>query len=78
MKNFGDDIVELLNFIRPKNYPILREKMFTSDKTSDMTFKENGLEYFKSMSRGYVSYFRGAQIRCKLGHTPLCGQVLVT
>jgi hypothetical protein len=60
MKNFGDDIVELLNFIRPKNFPILREKMFTSSKTSDMTFKENGLEYFKSMARGYISYFRGA------------------
>jgi len=60
MKNFGDDIIELLNFIRPKNYPILREKMFTSDKTSDMTFKENGLDYFKSMARGYISYFRGA------------------
>jgi hypothetical protein len=60
MKNFGDDIVELLNFIRPKNFPILREKMFTSNKTSEMTFKENGIEYFKSMARGYISYFRGA------------------
>jgi hypothetical protein len=60
MKNFADNIIELLNFIRPKNFPILREKLFTSNKTSDMMFKENGIEYFKSMARGYISYFRGA------------------
>jgi hypothetical protein len=60
MKNFGDDIIELINFIRPKNYPIQRDKMFTSDKSSNMTLKENGIEYFKNMARGYISYFRGA------------------
>ena len=25
-----------------------------------MTLKENGIEYFKNMARGYISYFRGA------------------
>jgi len=60
MKNFADDIVELINFIRPKEIPMLREKIFTTDKTSNMTLKEDGLEYFKKMSQGYVSYFRGA------------------
>jgi len=60
MKNFADDIIELINFIRHKDHPILREKVFTNAKSSDMGFKPNGLEYFKEMSRGYISYFRGA------------------
>ena len=60
MKNFADDIVELINFIRPKKYPMLREKVFTNSKSSDMTFKPDGLDYFKSMTSGYISYFRGA------------------
>ena len=60
MKNLADDIIELLNFIRPQNDPILREKIFTSNKNYLMDFKENGLDYLKKMSRGYVSYLRGA------------------
>jgi len=60
MKNFADDIIELINFIRPKDFPIQREKIFTSDKSSNMELKPGGLEYFKSMTNGYVSYFRGA------------------
>ena len=60
MKNFADDIIELINFIRPKEYPILREKVFTNAKSSDMGFKPDGLDYFKSMASGYISYFRGA------------------
>ena len=60
MKNFADDIIELINFIRPKEFPMLREKIFTTDKSSNMTLKPDGLDYFKSMSQGYVSYFRGA------------------
>jgi len=60
MKNFADDIIELINFIRPKESPMLREHIFTIDKSSNMTLKENGLEYFKKMARGYISYFRGA------------------
>jgi hypothetical protein len=60
MKNFGDDIVELINFIRPKKFPMLREKIFTNIKSSDMVLKPDGLEYFKSMASGYISYFRGA------------------
>jgi len=60
MKNFGDDIIELINFIRPKKYPMLREKIFTNSKSSDMTIKPDGMEYFKNMASGYISYFRGA------------------
>jgi len=60
MKNFADDIVELVNFIRPKEYPMLREKIFTNSKSSEMGFKPDGLDYFKRMTTGYISYFRGA------------------
>jgi superfamily II DNA or RNA helicase len=60
MKNFADDIIELINFIRHKDYPILREKVFTNAKSSEMGFKPDGLEYFKLMAQGYISYFRGA------------------
>jgi superfamily II DNA or RNA helicase len=60
MKNFADDIVELINFIRPKEYPMFREKIFTNAKSSDMGFKPDGLEYFKKLASGYISYFRGA------------------
>ncbi len=60
MKNFADDIIELINFIRPKQVPMMRERIFTTDKSSDMELKDTGLEYFKNMARGYVSYFRGA------------------
>jgi superfamily II DNA or RNA helicase len=59
MKNLADDIVELLNFIRPKNDKILREKIFTSDKNYEMKFKEGGEEYIKKKAKGYISFFRG-------------------
>ena len=32
MKNLGDDIIELLNFIRPLDAPIERDKIFNSYK----------------------------------------------
>ncbi len=60
MKNTADHIVELINFIRPENSPMERDKIFTSDKNHEMKFKENGLEYFKNMARGYISHIRGA------------------
>lgn len=59
MKNLGSDIIELLNFIRPQDSPILREKVFTNSQGHALEFKEGGLEYLKNMSRGYVSYLRG-------------------
>lgn len=59
MKNLADDIVELLNFLRPKDSPIQREKIFNNQHNHLMEFKEGGLEYLKKMSSGYISYLRG-------------------
>ena len=60
MKNLADDMVELLNFIRPYDSPVLREHIFNSQKNHEMEFKEGGIDYLKNMARGYVSYLRGA------------------
>lgn len=60
MKNLADDIVELLNFIRPLDAPIERDKIFTSNKNHTMEIKERGIEYFKKMANGYISHVRGA------------------
>ena len=59
MKNLGDDIVDLINFLRPLEDPMKRDKIFTSDKNYQMSFKPGGLEYLKEMARGYVSFYRG-------------------
>lgn len=60
MKNLADDILELLNLIRPLEYQINRDKIFTSDRNYLMEIKEGGLDYFKKMANGLVSYLRGA------------------
>jgi DNA polymerase III delta prime subunit len=60
MKNLADDIIELLNYIRPPDDQIQRDKLFNSYKNHMMDFKPGGLEYLKKMSRGYISYLRGA------------------
>ena len=60
MKNLGDDIVELLNFLRPPDSPIERDLIFTSAKNYTMELKPGGLEYLKKMASGYVSHLRGA------------------
>jgi hypothetical protein len=60
MKNLADDIIELINFLRPVNSPMLRDRIFSSQKNHEMDFKENGIEYLKTMVSGYVSYLRGA------------------
>lgn len=60
MKNLADDIIELINFIRPPNEPLERDKIFSSQKNHEMELKPNGLEYLKRMTRGYISYLRGA------------------
>lgn len=59
MKNLPDDIIDLINFIRPPNNQIRRDQIFTSDKNYNMTFKPDGEKILAEMSRGYVSYFRG-------------------
>ena len=60
MKNLGDDIVELLNFLRPPDSQIERDLIFTSAKNHTMELKPGGLEYLKKMASGYVSHLRGA------------------
>ena len=59
MKNLADDIIELINYLRPVEDPILRDIVFTSDRNYLMDFKPNGLDYLKKMCKGYVSYYRG-------------------
>lgn len=58
MKNLPDDIISLLNFLRPPDNPIEREHIFTSEKNHEMDLKEGAMEYFKNMARGYISYLR--------------------
>ena len=60
MKNLADDIVELINFIRPPTAPMYRDHIFSSHKNHEMEFKEHGTDYLSKMARGYVSYLRGA------------------
>lgn len=60
MKNLGDDIVELLNFLRPQDSQIERDLIFTGTKNHAMELKPGGLEYLKKMASGYVSHLRGA------------------
>lgn len=59
MKNKADDIIELINFIRPQGSPMLREKIFEGDSNHLMKIKEDGLDYFKNMTNGYISHVRG-------------------
>ena len=75
MGNGADEIIELINFLRPLDSQIEKSKVFTNDKLYDMKFKPNGLEYLKQMSRGYVSYLRGSDPiffgeRVDMGYTP--------
>lgn len=62
MRNLADDIVELINFLRPKDSQIQKDKIFTSDYQykHEMQLKPNGIDYLKKMTRGYISYLRGA------------------
>lgn len=59
MKNLADDIVDLLNFIRPQNDPIRRDMIFTGENNFMMKIKPTGLDYLKSKASGYISFFRG-------------------
>ena len=60
MKNLADDFVELINFLRPKDYPMERDKIFTQQKNYLMEFKSGGEDYLRKMSNGYISYVKGA------------------
>lgn len=60
MNNKADEIITLLNYLRPKEDPIERSKMFNSKTNYEMDLKPDGIEYFKKMSSGYISHLRGA------------------
>ena len=59
MINFADEIIELVNFIRPQNDPIKRDIIFTPERNYNMSFKPSGREYLMKMVNGYVSHYRG-------------------
>jgi len=60
MKNLADDIIELINFLRPLDFQMKRDKIFNSNKNHLMDFRPGGKDYFQKMSSGYISYYRGA------------------
>ena len=60
MKNLADDIIELINFLRPTNSSIKRDKIFNKNKNHLMDFKPGGKELFQNMCSGYISYYRRA------------------
>lgn len=60
MKNLADDIIELLNYLRPIDDPIQRDLVYTSQKNYLMEFRAGGKEYLSKMMQGYISYYRGA------------------
>ncbi len=62
MKNLGDDIIDLINFLRPKNSKLLRDKIFTNEKNHEMKIRSGGIEYLKKMTHGYISYLKGGNI----------------
>lgn len=75
MKNLADDIIPLINFLRPVDSPMERDQIFNTHKNHLMDFKANGKEYLKKMSTGYISYLRGADPltfakRTELGEVP--------
>ena len=60
MINLADEIVDLLNFIRPLDDQVIRDKIFTNEKNYQMKIKPGGLEYLKDKARGYISFYRGS------------------
>lgn len=61
MKNLADDIIDIINYLRPQNDPIKRDKIFNIPKYGYMLdIKKDGLEYLKNNINGYISYYRGA------------------
>jgi hypothetical protein len=59
MINLADEIVDLLNFIKPLNDQIQRDKIFTGEKNYLMKLKPGGIDYLKQKAKGYISYYRG-------------------
>ena len=61
MKNLADDIIEIINYLRPLNDQIKRDKIFNNPSFGYLLdIKEGGIEYLKNNINGYISYYRGA------------------
>lgn len=60
MKNLADDIIFLVNLLRPENDQIERNEIFSEHKNHEMQIKTGGIEYLRDKVRGYISYLRGA------------------
>ena len=61
MKNLASDLVELLNYIRPLNSKIQKEKIFNTSRYGYLLdTKEGGIDYLKKYLNGYISYYRGS------------------
>jgi hypothetical protein len=60
MINLADEIVDLLNFIRPESDMIQRDRIFSGEKNYAMKIKTEGLDYLKEKARGYISFYRGS------------------
>lgn len=60
MKNRADDIIELLNFIRPPNSQIARDQIYSGKTVHQVEFKPEGRDLLRKMCSGYVSFLRGA------------------
>ncbi len=59
MINFANEIIELVNYLRPLGDQIQKDLVFTSDKNYNMEFKDGGRDYLYKMLNGYISHFRG-------------------
>lgn len=60
MKNLAEEIVELLNFLRPENDKINKDDIYTkAEQIHLVKFKPNGKKKLREMANGYVSFFRG-------------------
>ncbi len=61
MSNTADEIVNMINYLRPMDDQIQRDKIFNvPNRVYEMELKDGGLDYLKKMCRGYVSYLRGS------------------
>jgi len=60
MINLADQVVDLLNFLRPLDDQIERNKIFTKEKNYNMTIKTDGINYLKKKANGYISFYRGS------------------
>ena len=61
MKNIADDIIEIINYLRPVEDKIKRDKIFNNPKYGYLLdVKPGGVDYLRNNINGYISYYRGA------------------